>query len=757
MKIYSSPAARRVSRAALSALFTVALLFGALAPLASEVAAKSRPQAKRRSRSTLATAKRVANRRRAKQRAARAEAEELEKYDESSAGEEGEDNAEKREEWFRLQREYPSGAVPPDARRRAWESRPKGRLKGDEGRGILSVDATQWTPIGPAPSTPKFPNNWGITSGRINAIAVKPDETSVVIVGASTGGIWRSTDGGTTFAPASDSQVDLSVGSIAFAPSNPSIVYAGMGDIGNGYLGTGVLKSTDGGASWTRVSQVLGTDCTSLPAFNTPGCLPAPATAMNVLVDPSDPNRVYLTQYNYVNTSTNGGFASGFYISTDGGATWRRTLSGLPRDLVMHPTNPSILYLAMRRVDTGQQLPGLYKSTDSGLTWTRVYDSPYDTAYVASPAAQAIRDIRVAVTPAAPENVYVFAGKTTSPTNVRVNVSTDGGATWPDKDTRTVATGVDPGQFGYNTYIAVDPSNPNTIYVGTRDVYKSTDGGATWTGVTKNFSGSNFGYNPFNSTSHPDQHCFAFSPGSPQTFYIGNDGGVSKTTTGGDSPGPGVPAFTSLNSSLSLSQFVRVVSHPTDPNFQIGGTQDNGTQVRLAAGNGLGWTEFAEGDGGNPVINPADPRGVLSTYIFGRIRRWQFNPDGTRSEKGGASSDSTFCEPSTGARIAFYPPFTGNGVDSTVYFGTSKLFISQNFADTVNVTAPTWSPQCPASGATDLTKGNGDVLTAIGVQRTPYSASQVIYTGSAGGQLMISKDGGASWTPITFQAPNSFN
>ncbi|MCA1816133.1 MAG: glycoside hydrolase, partial [Acidobacteria bacterium] len=397
MKNSKSPAAsnaRRRARRAASLIFTLALVLAGLAPRGSEVEAKSRAKSHGRARvAAAANAKSRVAKRSAK--AAREDREESERYDVPGDGEEGEgDNFEKREEWFRFQRAYPFADIPADARRQAWESRPRGGGVGGGGggtkegdlRGVLSVNASAWTPLGPLPTTPKFQNNWGKTSGRINAIAVKPDDANVVLVGASTGGVWRSTDGGANFAPASDAQVDLSVASIAFALSNPSIVYAGMGDIGNSYLGTGVLKSTDGGATWTRVSRVLGTDCATLPAFGAAGCLPAPGIAMAVAVDPNDPNRVYLAEYLY----STGGFsdpgpantfsAAGFYISTDGGVNWTKTLSGLPRDIAIKPGDPQTIYAAMRRVDTnvdGVNSPGIYKSTNAGQTWARIYETPY--------------------------------------------------------------------------------------------------------------------------------------------------------------------------------------------------------------------------------------------------------------------------------------------------------------------------------------------------------------------------------------------
>jgi hypothetical protein len=159
-----------------------------------------------------------------------------------------EGNAEEREDWFIRQRKYPFDELPENARRNAWLARPA-----DAQRDGLAV--SNWQPIGPSPTTAFFPNNWGVTSGRINAIAVSPTNSQLVLIGAATGGIWRSTNGGTAFTPVSDNHVDLSVGSIAFSPSNPAIVYAGMGDKAGDYFGTGVLKSTDGGQTWFQVNN----------------------------------------------------------------------------------------------------------------------------------------------------------------------------------------------------------------------------------------------------------------------------------------------------------------------------------------------------------------------------------------------------------------------------------------------------------------------------------------------------------------------
>ncbi|HEY1404244.1 MAG TPA: hypothetical protein VGB05_08970, partial [Pyrinomonadaceae bacterium] len=612
-----------------------------------------------------------------------------------------------RQQWFMMQRAYPFDAPPAEGRLKAWLTRPRdgGRLKDGDDNDARAVSQS-WRSIGPSPTTPAFPNNWGLTSGRVNSIAIHPTIPQIVLIGAATGGIWRSTDGGTNFVPVSDTHVDLAVGSIAFSKSNPSIVYAGMGDLDNGYFGTGVLKSTDAGATWARVSN------------NT---LPPLATTAEIEVDPTDHNRVYVlqatrtmaTSYNDLNPDGNL-YRNGFYLSEDGGISWRRTLAGRPRDIAIHPANPQILYVSMTLVDALGLIPagpaGIYKSLDGGATWLPL---PIFTAT----SGTSTSDVRIAVTPAAPDRLYVISGTRTA---IRVEISdnaglTNAGLTWTNKPT----SGIDPGQFGYNAYIHVSPLNEDAIYIGTRDVYFSGDGGNIWGNVTKNFTGVNFGYTPFSSTSHPDQHAFAFHPLNPNVIYIGNDGGISMSSNGGAS-------LQSLNSSLTLTQFVGLSMHPTDPSISYGGTQDNGTQRRIPGTNT--WREFAEGDGGRSIVNPASPSMVFTTYVFGSVTRFTNNGLSGRTL---IAQNSTFGEPDTNQRIAFYPPMVGNGVDATIYFGTYRLFTCTTCA-----TSPNWSAP---GGAVDLTKGAPDVLSAIGVERK--AAAQVIYTGSAQGRMMVSTDG----------------
>lgn len=618
---------------------------------------------------------------------------------------EGGDDPEGRSDWFLYQRTYPSNSVPTEARLQAWGSIQTLRAESFTPQATLG-----WREVGPSSTWPFFRGNWGLTSGRINSIAVSPSNSRTVLAGSATGGIWRSSDQGETFAPVSDDQVDLAVGSIAFSKSNPSIVYAGMGDTNVGYLGSGVLKSTDDGRTWKRVSN---------------NSLPSPGTISKLEVDPADSNRVYVAQY--ARLAGEKVTSSGLYLSTDGGVNWSRTQAGAPRDLAIDPANPRTVYLCLSRIEKDTDPPfGLYRSTDRGSTWTNIFTAQYDVKIA--------RDIRIAVTAADPQTIYVYLGGTESfGFEARVKLSTDGGATWIDR----TASGFDLAQFGYNTFINADPTDARTIYLGSRDLYKSTDAGISWRNLTRNYTPSDepFGYTPTISRTHPDQHSLAFARGNSNQFYIGNDGGISKTTDGGET-------FQSLNGTLTLTQFTSIALHPTDASITYGGSQDNGTQRRFPGSSQ--WYEIATGDGGRVVIDPVNTATVFATYIRGAIFRFY---DNGRYFDSQIAFNSSFNEPENGARIAFYPPFTGNGVDSTLYFGTWRLFISTNLGDG-------WS--APA-GELDLTKGitdkGRDVLSAIGVGR---ANTGVIYTGSAQGRAMVSTDGGANWMDVTRGLPNRF-
>jgi Ni/Co efflux regulator RcnB len=194
-----------------------------------------------------------------------------------------EEGVEKRREWFRFQRRFPFDEIPAKARENAFAQAEASR------QALRQPDMVEsWQSIGPRPTTSLFESSVGIVSGRINTVAVSPADPQLILVGGVTGGIWRSIDGGANWTAVSDNQADLAVGSIAFAPSNPNVVYAGMGSPGgsvNDYLGNGVLRSADAGQTWTRVGNAATTPVEER--------LPDTGVTAKILVHPTNADKVF--------------------------------------------------------------------------------------------------------------------------------------------------------------------------------------------------------------------------------------------------------------------------------------------------------------------------------------------------------------------------------------------------------------------------------------------------------------------------------
>ena len=601
-----------------------------------------------------------------------------------------------RADWLRFRRMYPDSEIPEGAREYAWEA----LIKQESEPGL------SWRPIGPDSITSRK----GTVSGRVNTIALSPADENLILIGSATGGIWRSQDGGKTFVPVSDNKADLAVGSIAFCAGTPNIVYAGMGDPVYGFLGNGVLKSTDKGGSWKKCNDLS---------------LPSPSTIVSVEVDPEDPNLVCLAQNSKFGSAEN----SGFYRSSDGGISWRQTLKGEVCDLAANPADPKTIYAAVESGNPGSPLAGIYITTDSGNTWQKLL-SVTGTDTTGSPVtfdSDSALYIKIATTATRPNSIYAFISGAVNkqPTN-QLLVSADGGRSW----TAQTVNSVDAVQPWWNLYIAVDPGNANVIYVGTLDINKSTDGGASWTNLTGNCSVQQADPSNVSFTTggilHVDQHTLVFSPHDSNTIYVSNDGGTFKSTNGGKS-------YLSLNNTLDLAQFYSVATHPSDGSLLFGGTQDNGTLMRN--GTSLQWNRILGSDGGQCVICSTDPTRLFATFASGSILLLAQDGQGLPVQM------KTFNE-----RIGFNFPFLEkNGI---LYVGTYRLWVSTVGCNSLNSLNGSDSWSAPA-GEQDLTKGitsfGKDTLSAIGV--CP-SNPNVIYTGSEQGQMMVSTDAGQSWTKV---------
>ncbi len=635
-----------------------------------------------------------------------------------------EGNVEKRQNWFMQQRLYGLGDIPAEARKAAQET--ADRIAPSLAENLSSGNT--WSLIGPRPTRSTADNSaFGDSSGRINSIAVHPTLPNTVLIGSATGGIWRSTNAladvnganPPLFTPVSDSQVDLAVGTIAFSQLNPTVVYAGMGDIDNNYLGTGILKSTDTGATWTRI--------------DTNG-IPARGTTSQIAVSITDSNTVYAARAEFFRPERAAQEGGGFYRSTDGGVNWTQTLAGNVTSIAQHPTNTNIIYISV--VNTQIEFPapanGVYMSTNGGANFAPINGAVDFSGYA---------NLLVATTAANPQKIFAYGG---SASNVFVLGANNDGVNPVIWTVNSLAPNqLDTGQFGYNTYLAADSFTDGRLYIGSRDLFR-----VTLNAANNNFMSSenvtqswafNAGTNQWDYTlegakAHSDQQ--SFSMANANSFFIGSDGGINRTTDGG-------MTFTKeMNRTLGLTQAVGITIHPTDPNIAYSGTQDNGTQRRLT---GTLWKEFSNGDGGYVVINPLDTSMVFTAYVQGAFSRFTNN----------GLDDAVVINENFGTmRINFYCPFVGNGTDSTLYTGTQTLAVCTDCATaSFNNRVGSWT--FPAGGRSDLTRGGNDALSAVAVQRAAFDNTQTIYVGSNTGAFQVSQDGGATFTNRTMVMDNA--
>ena len=582
-----------------------------------------------------------------------------------------------REEWYHQLRAYPLKHIPAGVRVRALRRRQAMEAL-EEAMHPLASSA--WTPIGPEPTIPLLAEAFGGSpnvSGRVTAISVDPTNASIVYIGGADGGVWKTTNGGANWTPLTDAEVSLAIGAIAIDPSNHNIIYAGTGEDNNnqdGYTGAGILKSTDGGATWTsRPGPFVG------PLGATTGG----GSIGSLAVSPSN-GQIVLAGVSLLG-------ADGVYRSTDGGTTWTDVLggSGFPATgVVFDPTNGNIAFAAIGAV-SGNASNGVYKSTDGGATWS---------ALITAGTAPAGR-VAIALAPSTPTTLYASFANSTDGSLLGLYKTTDGGVVW--NQLPATPNFCNP-QCWYDMAIAVAPNNPNVIFgVGAYQyatnsqttVVRSLDGGKTWAELGGGANGTDV---------HTDGHAVAFAANSA-TVYVGSDGGVWSTNNVTAS----TVNWTSLNSTLALTQFYNGLSiDPTNLNRSFGGAQDNGDQSYTG---GFTWNEVAPcGDGGFTAIDPLAPNTV---YVTGH------GPCVEKSTTGGGLNTFSDVAPTVGTsdRVPFIPAIV---IDPTT---PSNLYLGTNVLYQTTDSATSWTAISP-----DLTNGTG-TISAIAV--APNN-SNTIYTGS---------------------------
>jgi photosystem II stability/assembly factor-like uncharacterized protein len=591
----------------------------------------------------------------------------------------------------------------PAASARATPSaRPAAAAPTDSARGP-SVDGLRWRSIGPA-----------MMSGRISDLAIHPAQPRTWYVAAASGGLWKTTNAGTTFTPIFDSQSTYSIGVVTIDPRSPNTVWVGTGE--NNYqravaYGDGVYRSEDGGKSWTNLglksSEHIG----------------------RILIDPRNSNTVYVAAQGPVWSA---GGERGLYKTTDGGKTWARILGGGDwvgvNDVQLDPRNPDVLiastHVRHRRVwgqVSGGPESAIHRSTDGGATWKKI---------TSGLPTEELGRIGLAISPKDPDVVYAVM----EAANGRGGFyrSTDGGASWSRmSDSNTSGL--------YYAEVFADPHQVDRVYLV--DTYNtvSDDGGRTFRRLGEKYK-------------HVDNHVIWIDPTDPNHYLVGCDGGLyesfDKATSWKFFP------------NLPLAQFYKVAVDNSEPFYRVyGGTQDNATVGGPSRNNtvhGIGnaeWNMVVFGDGFSVQIDPTDPNTVYGEWQNGGLVRH----DRRTGENVGIQPQ----EATGDAPNRWYwdsPLLISPHNPKRIYYGSQRLWKSEDRGDSWTPISGDLSRQIDRrqlkllgrQQSADAIALNGSTSffgSLITVSESPKQPG-LLYAGTDDGLIQVTEDGGQNWRKI---------
>jgi photosystem II stability/assembly factor-like uncharacterized protein len=569
-----------------------------------------------------------------------------------------------------------------------------------------TVGALSFRMVGPA-----------LTSGRVVDIAVHPTNKDTWYVAAAAGGVWLTQNHGITFEPIFDNYGSYSIGCLAIAPSNPNTVWVGSGENNNQRsvsYGDGIYKSVDGGKSFTNMG------------------LKTTEHIGKIVVHPTNENIIWVAAYGPLWSS---GGERGVYKTTDGGATWTRTLfvsehTGIS-EIAIDPNNPDILYAAAhqrRRHEYtyigGGPESGLYKSTDGGATWKEINSG--------LPKGDMGR-VGLAVSPADANVVYAIV-------EARYNKggvfrSSNKGETWSKQGSFSTSG-------NYYQEIICDPKDVNKVFAMDTYMHHSTDGG-------KNFEPTG------EKNKHVDNHCIWIDPSNTNHWLVGCDGGLYETYTHAKE--------WSFYGNLPIIQFYKVATDNAVPFYNIyGGTQDNNSMGGPAATNNVAgilnsdWFITNGGDGFESATDWSNPNITYAQAQYG----WLVRYDRASGEKVPIQPMPAVGEP--GYRWNWDAPLIVSKHDaSTLYFAANKLFKTTNKGDDwqtispdltqqidrneIEVMGQVWTIDAVMKNASTTVYGN-----IVALDESPKKKG-LLYVGTDDGLVQVSENDGQTWTKyLTF-------
>jgi photosystem II stability/assembly factor-like uncharacterized protein len=554
------------------------------------------------------------------------------------------------------------------------------------------------------------------------AVAGHPTEAAVFYFGAVAGGVWKTTDGGTYWENVSDGYFrTAAIGALAVAESDPNIIYAGTGEATiriDVVYGDGVYKTTDGGRTWAPVgladSRHIG----------------------KIRVHPRDPDLVYVAALGHAFGPNR---ERGVFRSRDGGQSWQRVLFRSDKagavDLTLDPANPRVLYATTWEVyrhfwtlSSGGPDSRIYKSTDGGDTWTDLTDNPGLPRGIKG-------KIGVSVSPARGERVWAIV----EAASAGLYRSDDGGRTWEwVSDNRDLIH-----RPWYYCHVFADPVDPDTVYVTNLKMWKSTDGGRTFTEIT---------------TPHGDNHDLWIDPRDPRRMIEGNDGGACVTFNGGQS-------WSSIYNQLT-SQFYHVATDNQYP-YRVYGTQQDNSSVSVPSASengGITWGECypaGTGESGYIAVHPRDPNivyvgavgsspgggGALQRYDH-RTRQIRLVTVWPEVYYGWGARDLRY-------RFAWTFPIVFSPHDPGTLYATGNLvFRTRDEGSSWEAISPDLTREDPskleASGGplTKDTSGAEHYGTVYAFAECALELG-VLWAGSDDGLVHVSRDDGRSWQNVT--------
>ena len=547
----------------------------------------------------------------------------------------------------------------------------------DYGDAVLSGNGS-WTSLGPSVIPAPGPAGYeGI--GRLNVIGFHPTDQNKIYVGAPSGGFWMSSNGGSSWSTSTDSLATLGVSAIVVDYSNPNKILIGTGDRDAGDApGLGVYKSLDGGLTWTASKTGMGD-----------------RTVGKIIQDPTNA-LVFLAAT-----------SNGVYRSTDGGANWAQTRAGNFKDICFKPGDPTIVYAAYNS--------DFWRSSNNGQSFTQI------TSGLTSGQRGTI-----AVTAANPAYVY-FLQSNSSSGYKGLYRSTDSGLNFTTRSTTpnildwSCDGSGSGGQGWYDLAVAADPLNAEIVYVGGVDVFKSTNGGQTWTINSHWYGGCSV------PAVHADCHYLAYSPVSGK-LYACNDGGIYWTSNGGTT-------WTDITVGMTIGQMYKLGQSQTVKQQAITGHQDNGTYTLYPTG----WEATGGGDGMECAVDFQNATYMYHTIYYGDIFRTINNNFETQiggNGTGGITEDG-----------AWVTPFILSKSDPHIMFAGFK-----------NI----WRCNDVQAGSVSWTKisnnlGGSNSQNLCDLEQSPANTS-ILYASRYDNKLFRSDNalaGTPTWTDITSTLPAS--